>query len=158
MFSIRGVTFSPFGCKLLSVRSRPFKFALLILLVFQLALGLQVQGVHASDMYAGASHAGAGHIGAAGHAGAAAGHVGTGRAVVPPHVDCPMHAGTDKQAPMGTHGCCRASACQCHCVNPPAAVELPALANIATSVAVPSLADAQFVAPRIDEFLRPPIA
>jgi hypothetical protein len=59
---------------------------------------------------------------------------------------------------MGTHDCCHASACQCHCVYTPAAIALPALANIVTSDSIPSLASAQFVAPRIDEFLRPPIA
>jgi hypothetical protein len=40
----------------------------------------------------------------------------------------------------------------------PGATALPALANIATSIAVPSLAATQFVAPCVDEFLRPPIA
>jgi len=68
------------------------------------------------------------------------------------------HAPWGKHAPMGTHDCCHASACQCHCVYTPGAISLPALANIATSVAIPSLANTQVVAPRIDEFLRPPIA
>jgi hypothetical protein len=75
------------------------------------------------------------------------------------------HGPLGKHAPMGTgthdegtHDCCHANACQCHCVYTPASIGLPALANIATSVAILSLANAQFVAPRIDEFLRPPIA
>jgi hypothetical protein len=75
------------------------------------------------------------------------------------------HGPVGKHAPMGigthdegTHDCCQASACQCHCVYTPGSIALPALANIATSVAIPSLASARIVAPRIDEFLRPPIA
>lgn len=56
------------------------------------------------------------------------------------------------------HDCCHASACQCHCVYTPGAIALPTLANIAASASVPSLATTQLVAPRIDEFLRPPIA
>ena len=75
------------------------------------------------------------------------------------------HGPLGKHAPMGTgthdestHDCCQASACQCHCVYTPGSIALPALANIATSVAIPSLASARIVAPRIDEFLRPPIA
>jgi hypothetical protein len=64
--------------------------------------------------------------------------------------DCPKHS--------MPHDCCHASACQCHCVYTPGVVDVPALSNIATSVAVPSLAATQFVAPRVDEFLRPPIA
>ena len=70
----------------------------------------------------------------------------------------PEHVSTGNHAPMGDHDCCHASACQCHCVYTPAAIDLPALANIETSVSIPSLAGAQFVAPRIDEFLRPPIS
>ena len=64
--------------------------------------------------------------------------------------DCPKHS--------MPHDCCHASACQCHCVYTPGAIDVPALSNIATSVAVPSLAATQFIAPRVDEFLRPPIA
>jgi hypothetical protein len=63
-----------------------------------------------------------------------------------------------KQAPAGNHDCCHVSACQCQCVYTPAAFDLPPLADIATSVAIPSLSSAEFVAPRVDEFLRPPIA
>ena len=64
--------------------------------------------------------------------------------------DCPKHS--------MPHDCCHASACQCHCVYTPGLIDVPTLSNIATSVAVPSLAATQFVAPRVDEFLRPPIA
>ena len=63
--------------------------------------------------------------------------------------DCPKHS--------MPHDCCHASACQCQCVYTPGMIDLPALSNIATSVAVPSLAATQIVTPRIDEFLRPPI-
>jgi hypothetical protein len=83
------------------------------------------------------------------------------------HADCPMHDaahgatrtdGGNKHAPTGNHDCCHVSACQCQCVYTPAAFDLPALAANTTSVVLPSLSSAQFVAPRIDEFLRPPIA
>jgi hypothetical protein len=83
------------------------------------------------------------------------------------NADCPMHDAahgatrandSNKQAPAGNHDCCHVSACQCQCVYTPAAFDLPPLADVATSVAIPSLSSAQFVAPRIDEFLRPPIA
>ena len=69
----------------------------------------------------------------------------------------PLSAG-GHHGPTGGHTCCHAGACQCQCVNPPVAIDLPALADITTSVAIPSLASAQFLGPRIDEFLRPPIA
>jgi len=64
--------------------------------------------------------------------------------------DCPEHS--------TPHDCCHANACQCHCVYTPGAIALPALADLAASAAMTSLATTQFVAPRIDEFLRPPIA
>jgi len=64
--------------------------------------------------------------------------------------DCPEHS--------TPHDCCHANACQCHCVYTPGAIALPALADLAPSAAMTSLATTQFVAPRIDEFLRPPIA
>jgi hypothetical protein len=101
-------------------------------------------------------------------------HPSTLNATSMTHADCPMHHDTahgatgandsdkqahpGKQAPAGNHDCCHVSACQCQCVYTPAAFDLPPLADLATSVAIPSLSSAQFVAPRIDEFLRPPIA
>jgi hypothetical protein len=83
------------------------------------------------------------------------------------HADCPMHdaapgaipdGGGNKHAPTGNHVCCHVSACQCQSVYTPAIFGLPPLGDVATSVAIPALSSAQFVAPRIDEFLRPPIA
>lgn len=138
------VTFLRFGCKLTFVSRRPtaksryFKAVVLVLLALQLVIGLQFQVARAASV----------------------------RVTMPPvagsveQSHCPTHSahGTDQHAPMGTHDCCHASACQCHCVYTPAAIALPALANIVTSDSIPSLASAQFVAPRIDEFLRPPIA
>jgi hypothetical protein len=129
------------------VRRRPVakilfsKAMLLVLLALQLVLGLQVQAARAATSPMPSAVAAAGQ-------------------------DCPTHsaAGIEhhapwgKHTPMGAHDCCHASACQCHCVFTPGAIALPALADFATSVAIPSLASAQFVAPRIDEFLRPPIA
>jgi hypothetical protein len=100
-------------------------------------------------------------------------HSSTLNATTTAHADCPMHdaahgatrandsnklAPPGKHAPAGNHDCCHVSACQCQCVYTPAAFDLPPLADVATSVALPSLSSAQFVAPRIDEFLRPPIA
>jgi hypothetical protein len=143
------------------------------LLALQLVIGLQFQVAQAASVHMAMPH----------EAGAV-----SQPADAEAQVDCPTHsthgathvadpaensAGTDpagtnpagidnhaptKHAPMGTHDCCHASACQCHCVYTPAAIALPALANIVTSDSIPSLDSAQFVAPRIHEFLRPPIA
>lgn len=83
------------------------------------------------------------------------------------HADCPMHdashgaapaKGDNKHAPAGNHDCCHVSACQCQCLYTPSAFDLSPLAHVATSVVLPSLSSAPFVAPHIDDFLRPPIA
>jgi hypothetical protein len=114
-----------------TAKIRSSQALLLLLLALQLVIGLQFQVARAASVHM-------------------TSHVQT---------DCPDHpAGTDNHAPMGSHDCCHASACECHCVYTPAAIALPALANIVTSDSLPLLASAQFVAPRIDEFLRPPIA
>jgi hypothetical protein len=144
------VTLLRFRCKLTSVRRRPiakFRFSkavVLVLLALQLVIGLQFQVARAASVHRTMPPA----------AGAVS-QPASDRA----QADCPTHSahGTDN-APMGAHDCCHASACQCNCVYTPAAIALPALANIVTSDSIPSLASAQFVAPRIDEFLRPPIA
>ena len=116
-----------------------------MLLALQLVLGLQLQAAQAVASPTQTSHMMSAHAAdvtadaAAGDADHASGHT-----------DCPQHS--------SPHDCCHASACQCHCVYTPGTIALPSLADIAASVAVPSLATTQFVAPRIDEFLRPPIA
>jgi hypothetical protein len=151
-----GAFFAPslFWCKLLGVRRtlstnrRSMKAVLFVLLALQLVLGLQLQAARAvASPMPTAMHAGAHHSPATSTSvgGAAIDH---GDQASQP--DCPDHS--------TPHDCCHASACQCQCVYTPGAIALPALANIATSIAVPSLATTQFVAPRIDEFLRPPIA
>jgi hypothetical protein len=136
------------------------------MLAFQLVLSLQLQVAQA----------------AVASASAAAGSTMPAVASAAVQMDCPMHkgehdavrdhnaaggddaagaahtAGTNKHAPAGDHNCCHASACQCHCTYTPAAAGLPAWCADARAVAVPSIASTQFVAPRIDEFLRPPIA
>ena len=124
------------------------KAVLFVLLALQLVLGLQLQAARAvASPMPMAMHAVVHHSPATSASvhGAAVDHVD--QASQP---DCPEHS--------TPHDCCHASACQCQCVYTPGAIALPALANIATSIAVPSLATTQFVAPRIDEFLRPPIA
>ena len=118
----------------------------LALLALQLALGLQLQAARAAAspmplaMHSMAHHAPVGSLDAA--------TVEQGDQASLP--DCPKHS--------MPHDCCHANACQCQCAYTPGAMALPALPNIATSVALPSLDATQFVAPRIDEFLRPPIA
>jgi len=140
-----------------------------MLLVLQLVLGLQLQVAQAVASPSQTSHVMSKHAsGAPGHAEVAVGAVVHMAAA--PNVDatadvaaaaahaniasgqpdCPQHS--------TPHDCCHASACQCHCAYTPGPIVLPLLVNIATSTAVPSLAATQFVAPRIDEFLRPPIA
>lgn len=160
-----------------TAKIRSSKTVLLVLLALQLVIGLQFQVAQAASVrmtmppVAGAVSQTAGAVSQPADARAQA--------------DCPTHSahgatdaaqnsvatdpagaaavgthpvGTDKHGPTGTHDCCHASACQCHCVYTPAAITLPALADILTSDSIPSLASAQFVAPRIHEFLRPPIA
>jgi len=118
----------------------------LVLLALQLALGLQLQAAQAmaSPMPL-AMHSMAHHAPAASLDAAAVEQ--SDQASLP---DCPKHS--------MPHDCCHANACQCQCAYTPGAISLPALPNIATSVAVLSMDATQFVAPRIDEFLRPPIA
>jgi len=137
------------------VRSRLVKIlsakaALFMLLAFQLIVGLPLQTAQAAlDTHPQTTHS------------------STPIAATTAHADCPMHdaahdatptSGGNKHAPTGNHDCCHVSACQCQCVYTPAAFDLPPLAAAATSVLLPSLSSAQLVAPRIDEFLRPPIA
>ena len=132
-----------------------------MLLALQLVLGLQLQAAqavasptpmshvmsaHAADVRAAGDVATAADVAPAADAALASGDADNASG----QPDCPQHS--------TPHDCCHASACQCHCVYTPGAIALPSLADIAASVAVPSLATTQFVAPRIDEFLRPPIA
>jgi hypothetical protein len=144
------------------VRSRPIKLlsakaVLFVLLALQLIVGLPLQAAQAAlDL----------PVSTTAHSSAPIAATETPVATTS-NADCPMHdathgatpaSGDNKHAPSGNHDCCHVSACQCHCVYTPAALDLPPLSDVATSVALPSLSGAQFVAPRIDEFLRPPIA
>jgi hypothetical protein len=118
---------------------------LFVLLALQLVFGLQLQAARAVASPMPMPMHGVVH-----HSPATSAPVGEAAVDQASQPDCPEHS--------TPHDCCHASACQCQCVYTPGAIALPALANIATSIAVPSLATTQFVAPRIDEFLRPPIA
>jgi hypothetical protein len=170
---VRRVTFLRFRCKLATVRRRLFaksfsvKAVLLVLLALQLVLGLQLQAAQGATMPMSLKTTSMLHAAAQPDCPTHSAHDAMHgvRASVDPSGTSEHtfeHAPPGKHAPMGahdgTHDCCQASACQCHCVYTPGSIALPALANIATSVAIPSLANAQFVAPCIDEFLRPPIA
>jgi hypothetical protein len=117
-----------------------------MLLLLQMALGLGLQAARAVASPMPVTMHSMAHHAVATSADAAA--LEQGNPASQP--DCPKHS--------MPHDCCHASACQCQCAYTPGAMTLPALANIATSVAVPSLDATQFVAPRIDELLRPPIA
>ena len=151
--SASGVAFLWFWCKLFAVKRllqakrRPMKAVLFVLLALQLVLGLQLQAARtvASPMPS-AMHGMVHHSPVTSTSVGAAVVDHDDQASLP---DCPEHS--------TPHDCCHAGACQCQCATP-GVISLPAFANIATSVAVPSLATTQFVAPRIDEFLRPPIA
>jgi hypothetical protein len=176
-----------FRVKLRFVRSHPTKIlsakaALFVLLAFQLIVGLPLQTAQAAlDIPAGATRL---DMPAATRAHAVTATPSPDPATPSPtsatpspdtatpiafaaNDDCPMHdaahgtapvEGSNKHAPAGNHDCCHVSACQCHCVYTPAAFDLPPLADFMSRLALPSLSSAQFVAPRIDEFLRPPIA
>jgi hypothetical protein len=162
------------------VRTGPRKLVLLVLLAFQLVMGLQLQAAQAgmADLHrvgravaassqmtgGGASgehcpmHGGnaGGGDGAAGMDGAAESHQGAaGTHARAAHTN---HGADHKNAPAGAHDCCRAGACQCSCVYTPAITDLPFLANPTPAVAVPTPANARFIPTPIDEFLRPPIA
>jgi hypothetical protein len=129
----------------LPAKRRSMKAVLFVLLALQLVLGLQLQAARAVASPMPMAMHGIVH-----HSPATSSSVGEAVVDQASQPDCPDHS--------TPHDCCHASACQCQCVYTPGAIALPALANIATSIAVPSLATTQFVAPRIDEFLRPPIA
>jgi hypothetical protein len=148
------------------------KAALFVLLVFQLVIGLPLQTAQAAlerpDAQVPApTTARSQMLTARTPAAHTAGTPAATAVATTAQADCPMHdsvhgatpaKGGNKHTPAGNHDCCHVSACQCHCVYTPAAFDLPPLADVATTVAIPSLSSAQFVAPRIDEFLRPPIA
>jgi len=161
------------------VRHPPFakpvssKAVLLMLLALQLVVGLQLQAAQAASLPMPMAVATAGAApqpdcpthSAHGVSYSTAHNVRASANLSGAHEHTFEHAPLGKHVPMGTgahdggtHDCCQASACQCHCVYTPGSIAHPALANIATSVAIPSLASARIVAPRIDEFLRPPIA
>jgi hypothetical protein len=144
----------------LRIKHRSSKAVALVLLVFQLVLGFQFQAVQAvaspmamqmsmsKQLQASADLHASAHVHAMLRMPTSTSAAIDDDASVQP--DCPAHS--------MPHDCCHASACQCHCVYTPGVIDLPILSNIATSVAVTSLAATQFVAPHIDEFLRPPIA
>jgi hypothetical protein len=137
------------------VKSLSAKAALFVLLAFQLIVGLPLQTAQAALDGLGTPMS------------VQTAHTSTASVTTAAHADCPMHDsahaatvanGGNKHAPTGTHDCCHVNACQCQCLYTPATFDLSPLADAATSVVLPSLSGAQFVAPRIDEFLRPPIA
>jgi hypothetical protein len=150
------------------------KAALFVLLAFQLIVGLPLQTAQAAlDMPAGATRLDmpAATLDPSATTPSATTATPSPTTATPialaANDDCPMHdpahgaapvEGSNKHAPAGNHDCCHVSACQCHCVYTPAAFDLPPLADFMSRLALPSLSSAQFVAPRIDEFLRPPIA
>jgi hypothetical protein len=136
-------------------KTLPAKAALFVLLAFQLIVGLPLQTAQAALARPDAPMP------------APTVHSSTPIATTAAHADCPMHDsahgampanGGNKHAPTGNHDCCHVNTCQCQCLYTPAAFDLSPLADVATSVVLPPLSSAQFVAPRIDEFLRPPIA
>jgi hypothetical protein len=146
------------------VRSHPTKIlsakaALFVLLAFQLIVGLPSQTAQAALDMPAATRA---------HTVTATPSPDTSMPIaLAANDDCPMHdaahgaapvGGSNKHEPGGNHDCCHVSACQCHCVYTPAAFDLPPLADFMSRLALPLLSSAQFVAPRIHEFLRPPIA
>lgn len=174
----RGFFRLPLWCKLPRVRSLSstkrlsWNAVVLTLLSLQLVFGLQLQAaravaspmpmaMHGMAREAPASSAAVGTAGDAVlldealQASQAPEPTQASQLTQPPHPavasqpNCPKHS--------MPHDCCHANACQCQCVYTPGAIELPALSSLAASVAVPGLAATQFVAPRIDEFLRPPI-
>jgi hypothetical protein len=137
------------------VKTLSAKAALFVLLAFQLIVGLPLQTAQAAVDGLGAPMS------------MPTAHTSTAIVTTTAHADCPMHDsahgatpanGGNKHAPTGNHDCCHVNACQCQCLYTPAAFDLSPLADAATSVVLPSLSSAQFVVPRIDEFLRPPIA
>jgi hypothetical protein len=120
---------------------------LLVLLAFQLVVGLQWQVAGAAS----AQTATATELA----------HVATSQASANMDEHCSMHAhsnGVHKHSSTGNHNCCHAGACQCQCVGSPAAVNLAALMIMAPAAEIPALLDAPLVPGRVNEFLRPPIA
>jgi hypothetical protein len=120
---------------------------LLVLLAFQLVVGLQWQVAGAVSAQTatptGLAHAAGSQVSA---------NMGE---------HCSMHAhsnGVQKQSSTGSHHCCHAGACQCQCVGSPAAASLAALMIMAPAAEIPALLDAPLVPNRVSEFLRPPIA
>jgi len=159
-------------CKLNYVtRSSPLylfaKMALMVLLTLQLVVGSFVQTARATEAVSGALGSHAGVLIPNGSALASHGLAPAANAAA--HADCPMHAGAAHGSPTpthetgttgspGSHDCCHASACQCHCVQTPAALDVLLTNAPARSLVLPLPSSAQFVVPRIDDFLRPPIA
>jgi hypothetical protein len=147
------------------------RVALVILLTFQLVVGSLLQSAHAAE--------------AATEASASVHHMQTpdSRADASPAVaaatsaaavtgdDCPMHhaehgaqqltRGAPHPTHHGSHGahdCCHANACQCDFIQTPAIIDSLAMNRLAGSATLPRLSSDPFVAPRIDDVLRPPIA
>lgn len=148
------VAYRHFWCKLTALkrlsqaRRRPLKAVLFVLLALQWVLGLQLQAAGAVESVVTATVHGMVHKSRVSFTPIHA--VGVTLADRASQPDCPNHS--------TPHDCCHANACQCQCLYTPGTIAFPALAQVATSIAVPTLATTQFVAPRVDEFLRPPIA
>ena len=98
------------------------------------------------------------HAGSLTHAGSLA-HTGPdAHTASRSHALTASHGSDGSHGPQGSHECCQATACQCHCVQTPALLDLLALIQPSTSLIFPLFSSAPLAAPRIHEFLRPPIA
>jgi hypothetical protein len=139
------------GCTLVFVCNRSANWVITALLMFQLAIGLQWQVVHA-----------VGTLPERQMSSMESGHCPSHETLVLGAGEG-LHAGTSTSPrsppnePAPKHDCCHSVGCQCHCAQSPGVLDLPvASAALSSSLLLP-IFDARPPIARTNEFFRPPI-
>lgn len=135
-----------------TVRPTPANLVIVAVLVFQLAIGLHWQMMHAAVLPAQLQAAGAEaaeHCPA--HQAKPPGSAEAHGATVSPHA-ASLHHGAGHQ-----HECCLSPGCQCHCAQSPMSVGLR-VTRLVTPATVSPVLDARTPTTRANELFRPPIA
>lgn len=139
------------GYTLTPVRNRSTNWVITALLMFQLAIGLQWQVAHAVEAAPERqmSSMESGHC--------------PGHHAQVSDTDKGLH-GSPSASPRSTpnqqvpkHDCCHSVGCQCHCAQPPGALDLPGVSTAPSSSPSLSIFDARPPVARMNQFFRPPI-
>jgi hypothetical protein len=122
-------------------------------LVFQLAVGMQLPMAHASVLL--------GHEAVSVDAEPCPEHASLEPASQAPTVGAVHAEGSSarhRESPFKTHDCCRSVGCQCHCMYTPSICRVTVVGVVTASAHLLPSAVARVTAARLDQIFRPPIA